>query len=421
MKSIAIDAAAASRAPEKSLPWRPGRLYAAPHRLAFAAGTALLMLASLWWALMLLGRARGWLLPQALPSSAVHPLLMAFGFMPLFFTGFLFTAGPRWLGLPPVPARSLRAGIQAQVAGWALLLLASFAADPLLARTLGAFGVAAAAAGWGRLVIRFGRLLLLSRAPDKQHASLILIAGALGAALMVLAAAALAGGRPDLVRETVLVGLWAFAGVTYAVVAHRMIPFFTAAALPWLDAWRPGWLLGCFVGVLAFEGFVVWAPVPPPLQLAVETAAALLWLGLALRWGLVQSLKIRLLAMLHLGFFWLGVALMLQAAGHALALIGGPSLGLAPLHAYTMGFLGSMLMAMATRVSAGHSGRALAVDTRVWVLFWLLQAAVVGRIMVDLAGTPAWLPAGVWAAALLPWGWRHLGWYGRPRIDGRPG
>lgn len=420
MKAIALQAAAPVR-PSHPGPWQPGRLYAAPHRLAFAAGTALLMLVSAWWALTLLGRARGWALPQALPPTTQHQLLMGFGFMPLFFTGFLFTAGPRWLGLGPVPARTLRAGVQAQVAGWALLLVAGFAVDPLLARLLGALGVAAAAAGWGRLVLRFGRLVLMSRAPDKQHAGVILIASALGAALMLMAAGALAAGRLDLVRGTVLVGLWAFSGVVYAAVAHRMIPFFTASVLPFIDAWRPGWLLGVFVGVMAFEGFAHWAPVPPLLQLAVEAGAALLWLHLALRWGVAKSLKFRLLAMLHLGFLWLGAAMALQATARALALWGGPSLGLAPLHAYTMGFLGSTLVAMATRVSAGHSGRALAVDTPVWLLFWLLQAAVVGRIMADLAGSPVWLPALAWAAALLPWGWRHLAWYGRPRIDGQPG
>lgn len=420
MKSIAITAAAPVR-PLDTPRWRPGQLYAAPHRLAFAAGTVLLMAVSAWWAFTLLGRARGWALPQALPATTLHQLLMGFGFMPLFFTGFLFTAGPRWLGLAPVPARSLRAGVQAQVAGWLVLLLAGFAADPLLARLLGGLGVAAAAAGWGRLVLRFGRMVALSPAADKQHASVVLVASALGAALMALAAGALAAGRLDWVRETVLVGLWAFAGVVYAAVAHRMIPFFTGAVLPFVQAWRPGWLLGVFTGVLAFEGFTVWAPVPAPLQAAVEAAAALLWLGLALRWGLVKSLQFRLLAMLHLGFGWLGVAMALQAADHILALAGGPSLGLAPLHAYTMGFLGSTLVAMATRVSAGHSGRALAVDTPVWLLFWLLQAAVLGRIMADLAGLPVWLPALAWAAALLPWGWRHLGWYGRPRLDGQPG
>jgi uncharacterized protein involved in response to NO len=403
-------------------PWRPARLWSAPHRLAFAAGTALLMLVAAWWAVTLLARQSGVAWPAGLPSTTLHALLMGFGFIPLFFTGFLFTAGPRWLGVDGPDARALRGPVLAQTAGALLLGLAGLAHDPALARLLAALGLAAMSAGWGRCVLRFGRLLLLSTAPDKLHASVVAVAGALGAALMALAAAQVAAGDLAGVHQTVRVGLWAFVGVVYAAVAHRMVPFFSASALPELDAWRPEWLLAGFVLVLGFEGFVVWAPVPLALQAAVEAAAGLGWTALALRWGLVHSLKNRLLAMLHVGFLWLGVAMWLAAVSHGLEAAGRPGLGLAPLHAYTMGFLGSTLVAMVTRVSAGHSGRALAVDSRAWLLFWVLQVAVIGRIISDVLGTPLLLAAGAaWAAALLPWGLRHLQWYGRPRIDGRPG
>jgi uncharacterized protein involved in response to NO len=291
----------------------------------------------------------------------------------------------------------------------------------LLGQGLGAAGVALAGSGWGLLVGRFALLVWRSRVPDRLHAGLAACAGGAGVLLTLAAAAALAGGDFAAVHALLRASLWVCIGVTFTVVAHRMLPFFSASALPALDAWRPNWLLWIFVGVLVFEGVAGAAPVAPALQAGVEAGAALLWLGLALRWGLLQSLKLRLLAMLHLGFFWLGITMALMAASHSLASLGGPSLGLAPLHAYSMGFLGSTLVAMATRVSAGHSGRALAVDNRAWALFWLLQAAVIARIMSELFGTPAlWLPAVLWAAAVLPWGWRHLGWYGRPRADGRP-
>ncbi|MCP5270831.1 MAG: NnrS family protein [Burkholderiaceae bacterium] len=408
--------------PQSALAWRPGRLLSAPHRLAFAAGTAVMLLVALWWAGALLARAAGGAGPAGLPASTLHALLMGFGFMPLFFTGFLFTAGPRWLGMPPPAMRHLRGPVQAQAAGALVLGLAGFAHDPALARLLAALGLAALAAGWGRAVLHFARLLLRSTATDKLHASVVTVAGALGAVLMVVAAGSVAAGDLAAVHETVRVALWAFAGVVYAAVAHRMIPFFSAAAVPALDAWRPPWLLASFVMVLGFEGFVHWAPVPLALQAAIEAAAGLGWTLLALRWGLLHSLRNRLLAMLHLGFVWLGVAMGLAAVSHGLQAAGQPGLGLAPLHAYTMGFLGSTLVAMVTRVSAGHSGRSLAVDTGAWVLFWVLQAAVIGRIMSDIAQLP-WLTwaAVTWAAALLPWGLRHLAWYGRPRVDGRPG
>ena len=116
----------------------------------------------------------------------------------------------------------------------------------------------------------------------------------------------------------------------------------------------------------------------------------------------------------------------LQAASHALMLLtdGGRSLGLAPTHALTMGFMGATLMAMASRVSAGHSGRALVADDFVWRLFWLQQLAVMLRIVaaiwLDFAVSLTAIASLVWATSTVLWGVRYGLWYGRPRLDGRP-
>ncbi|MEO7008390.1 MAG: NnrS family protein, partial [Caldimonas sp.] len=101
--------------PAVSSRWRFGWLFAAPHRIAFAAAATMLSGSGLWWALVVIARSRGADLHWALPESTAHGLLMTFGFMPLFFVGFLFTAGPRWLGVPPVAARDLVAPLSAQL------------------------------------------------------------------------------------------------------------------------------------------------------------------------------------------------------------------------------------------------------------------------------------------------------------------
>jgi uncharacterized protein involved in response to NO len=153
----------------------------------------------------------------------------------------------------------------------------------------------------------------------------------------------------------------------------------------------------------------------------------LLILWLAFRWGLVQSLKIRLLAMLHGGFVWLGLALMLQAVSHTMMALsqGQSSLGLAPLHALTVGYLGATMMAMATRVSSGHGGRPLAADDLVWGLYWVLQTAALLRVVAALwpaAGSwPALAAISAWTLATCAWSLRYGSWFGRPRLDGRPG
>ena len=54
----------------------------------------------------------------------------------------------------------------------------------------------------------------------------------------------------------------------------------------------------------------------------------------------------------------IGVALLLSGASQLLGLRQGvPLLGRGALHSLTMGCLGSVLLAMVTRVSSGHSGR----------------------------------------------------------------
>jgi uncharacterized protein involved in response to NO len=96
------------------------------------------------------------------------------------------------------------------------------------------------------------------------------------------------------------------------------------------------------------------------------------------------------------------------------------------MHATTMGFLGSLLMAMVTRVSCGHGGRVLVADHVVWTLFWLLQIATLARVAAAVVGPQhqSWLTlaaASVWVLSLCPWAFRLLRWYGRPRPDGRAG
>jgi uncharacterized protein involved in response to NO len=67
---------------------------------------------------------------------------------------------------------------------------------------------------------------------------------------------------------------------------------------------------GCVAGVgrhCRQRGGPAWAVVHGTLQVLV--GGVLVWLAWV--WGLVQSLKNKLLAMLHIGFLWLGVAFLL--------------------------------------------------------------------------------------------------------------
>jgi uncharacterized protein involved in response to NO len=399
---------------------RPGRLVlAVPHRFFFLVGVVQLAQISLWWIWAL--AARAWpTVPApgaAVPETSLHALLMLCGFAPFFMFGFLFTAGPRWLGVTPPPPSAWRLpGILAAVAALALVPLEVAGPAPGAAAVRIAAG--AYVVGWLWLAHVFARLIRASAAADRLHASLVL-AGLCAGAGAVAAFATFGPAAHPWVKGA---GLWAFLLPVFVTVCHRMIPFFTAGVAPFVTAFRPPWLLALLIGAplahgaLDGGGLAAWT-------WAVDLPAAAMLLWLTTRWGLAQSMRNRLLAMLHLGFVWYGLAFMLAGVHSLLVGAGGTGIALAPLHAFTIGFASSLLMAMVTRVTRGHSGGTLAADSLTWGLFLLLQVAAVARIAADLLPGSGWLVlAGVlWAAAFVPWCASLAPVYWRPRVDGRPG
>ena len=415
-------------------PWRLARLLDAPHRLAFFTGSVALSTSALWWLATLGAHFAGWEARWAVAPAHAHALLMSFSFMPMFFAGFLFTAGPRWLALAAVPARRLLPTAAAWLAGWAAFLVGVHA-DAAIA----ALGLAVVAAGWTLFAWRLVQLLRRSAVADRTHLRIIASACTIGAAALWTGAAGLGTGHAAWLGAARSAGLWWFLAPVFATAMHRMVPFFGVAA-PRLDEKHPLWLLGTLLAVLLLQVPLGWA-MPAERHVAsgmqasdaaaaalvlVDAAAAALVLGLALRWRATQNLRIRLLAMLATGFAWLGLSLALQAASGAQAWMAGSAepAPLAGLHALGMGFFGSIQFAFVTRVSAGQYGRAHAIDGYAWTLFLVVQAAVVLRIAAAWRpGLPVLLlaAAALWTAAVLGWSARHVLWYGRPRSDGRPG
>jgi len=412
--------------------WRFTHLLEAPHRLAFFLAVCVLVFASGWWVLVQgsrMGLVGG--LQYSVSPSLLHAAVMTFGFMPLFFAGFLFTAGPKWLGMGPVPASLLVWPLLLQAVGWMLWIAGGHTS---LALAIG--GVSLALAGMVWTQFKFWGLLRRSVVPDRLHATAIGVGGAVGVISVVGFLLALAWDAQGLARVWVLTGLWGCVVTTYVAVAHRMIPFFTSSAVPMTRVWRPVWVMMVLLVAVVLEIAFVWLDwlgitagptvhgamlVRGLIELAV--GGVVVWLGFV--WGFVQSLKVRLLAMLHIGFIWLGLSFLVAGLSQVLGFRNGvPQWSLGALHALTMGFLGSVMVAMVTRVSSGHSGRPLVADNRVWVLFGVLQMAVLMRIAGAEPGGPMWLlalAALAWFTVVTGWGVRLMAWYGRPRADGQAG
>jgi uncharacterized protein involved in response to NO len=410
-------------------------LLLAPHRLGFFAGTLMLLLSAFAWTGLLLAWLAGVTIATAMPPTLLHGMLLAGGFMPLFMAGFMFTAGPRWLDVAPPAAAALRWPVRLHCAGVALIIVGT-----QVGHAVAAFGALLLAIAWTAVGVGFAGLIRASAASDKLHAKCVMVFWTIGIGAAMLFAAGLAIRHMGAVAAAVWLMVFGFVAPVFATVAHRVLPFFTSSAVTRYVPWKPNWALGLLLAaILAFgalqvaarldvlaagrvAGLTAWIVGPAALALAV----------LAVRWGLMQSLRgrsLRLLAMLHLGFVWSALALLLAAADAVLSLSGASEptlrLGYAPLHALTMGFLGSLLFAMATRVICGHGGIALVADDFVWALFWMLQAATVLRLgaavwpaqaaVLSAASALAW--TGVWVA----WATRHLPVLLRPRRDGRPG
>jgi len=149
-------------------------------------------------------------------------------------------------------------------------------------------------------------------------------------------------------------------------------------------------------------------------------AAWLLWL-----WWPRASRMPALLRVLFIGFAWLPIAFALysvQSVGYLTT--GDFVLGRAPAHALFIGFFGSLLVAMVTRVTQGHSGRPLVLGTTAGFAFVVVQAVAVMRVFAEmLPDSFAWHAiAGMgWIVAFLPWVLRSGRIYLSARADGRPG
>lgn len=397
-------------------------LAAAPHRPMFLLGALQLVLVMLFWLAELAGRA-GFLLAEPLPltlyATWAHAGLMVYGLFTLFIYGFLFTAFPRWIGGGAIaPRRYLTVALLAAL-GLALIYAGLFTARAVLA-----LGLAVFLGGW---LLALATLAGVYRRASKRgaHETLLLSAlalGALGLGVFLYGVVTREMYAFVLARE---IGLWGFLVPLLLTVSHRVIPFFTQSALPLASVPRPAWSLGWLVGGSFLHGLFELLRMPAA-RLPVALALAGLAFYHTVAWGLRRSFAKRLLAMLHLAFAWFGIAMALYAVQAGLAVAGVSALGRAPLHALGIGFMTGTLIAMATRVTLGHSGQALAVKAPTWFLFLGLNAVALMRVAAEVAPGDAYqtlnlLAAAGWLAGLIPWAARYAPVYLRARADGQPG
>jgi uncharacterized protein involved in response to NO len=399
----------------------PLRLGAAPHRLMFFAGVINVLLAMTWWAVWTVGVR--WPGAHTLPYPSVfpgwlHAFVMQYQMLPSFIFGFLLTTFPKWTKQPELARyRYVPVGL-AMIAGQLTTL-----AGALGSHTAIIVGVALTITGWAAALASLAPMLWREEGKT-WHARSCVAALALGLGGLLVFFAYLIGLVPmTWVPVTIKVGTFGALLLIYFTVAHRMFPFFATNVVAGYVPWRPLPLLAAFwcaaLVRLAVDlaGLASWLWIPDLALLAIAGYAWWRW------WP--RGAKPGLLAVLFLGLAWLPIAMALYLTDSlAFALRDVHVLGRAPAHALFVGFFGSVLVAMVTRVSQGHSGRPLEMPRTAWFAFVAIQLVAVARVLAEVMPDPyAWFAAAAigWVVAFTPWVVRLAGIYLAPRVDRKPG
>jgi uncharacterized protein involved in response to NO len=356
----------------------------------FLAGALLGGLLTLAWPAVLLGRLQ---LPTTLSPVEWHAHELLFGAIPAIAAGFLLTAIPNWTGRLPVTGTPLLALLLIWVAGRAGIVFSQVigptpaaAVDVLflLALVMVVTREVIAGGNWRNLGVA-GVLSLLLLANVGFHAQVIAGSDASLAARGAVAAFVLLimlfGGRlaPSFTRN------WLVKRGT----ARLPAPFdrFDMVAI-----------------AMAAIALLAWLAAPAHAATALLAGVAgLLQLIRLARWQGHRTLAEPLVAILHIGYFFVPLGFLLVAVAALRPEILPPSTAM---HAWTAGAIGTMTLAVMTRASLGHTGRALHADAVTQALYAAVIAGTVARLILPFADG-AYVP--VLHTASLLWGIGFLG------------
>jgi len=351
---------------------------------------------------------------QLLPAPAWlapvwwHAHEMLFGTVAAAIAGFLTTAAPVWSGARPLTGRPLLL----LAALWGAGRLAMLAAGPLPVALVAAIDLAFLPA----LAVVLLRTLW-GRAQRRNHGIVALVAAlALANAAVQADALGLASGWAPRALRFAVDGVV----VLIVVIGGRITPAFTAnalrrAALPFEVTARAGLDRLAVVGVALFAVVDLAAP-DAAIVRGVAGAAGFAVAARMLGWQTWRTRFDPLVWSLHAGLVWVAVGLLLVAAD---------ARGTAGLHALTAGAMGSMILAVMTRVGLGHTARPLRLPAGVVGAYLLVHAGALARVAAALA--PAHQPpllvfsGACWSAAFGLFAVVYAPILARPRLDGSPG
>jgi uncharacterized protein involved in response to NO len=329
-------------------------------------------------------------LPTAYPSLYWHIHEMIYGYGAAAVAGFTLTAIPNWTGGLPLQGGKLIALSGLWLAG---RLAMAFSA------LIGAIPAAAIDLAFLATLIVFV-VRELSHGGQSHNRKVAVALAVLWLGDLVFHIEAIAQGYAN---YGVRIGLAALL-LLITLIGGRIIPSFTRN---WLARMNPGalpapadrWDVAAIIlTAIALAG---WIAAPSAMLVGWALfAAGLAQAARLARWRGWRAWRDRLVLVLHVAYLFVPIGFLLTALS---------AFGLAPesagVHAWAIGAIGGMTIAVMSRAALGHTGRALIASPAVQAVYALLFGAAIARICAALApehGVAALhVAAFAWIAAFL--------------------
>lgn len=325
-----------------------------------------------------------------------HAHEMTFGYLGAVLAGFILTAIPNWTGRLPLSGLPLAGLVGLWLAG---RLGSAFVAEPSLAMVLDlAFPAVLAFAVW--------REVLAGR--NWKNAPIAALIALFGVAAGVDHLSAMDDAPDQLGIRLAL----AVAAVLITLIGGRIVPSFTRN---WLVKQGTARLPTSFgrldrAAIAATAGAALaWVIVPEAMATGALLLAAGLLVGLRLaRWRGLATRFEPIVLILHVGYAWFAVALVLLGLATLVPDLVPASVAV---HALTAGAVGTMTLAVMTRASLGHTGRPIVADPAIVTIYALVTLGALLRVAAPFADQ--WYMAtlsaggGLWSAAFLVFAIRY--------------
>lgn len=208
------------------------------------------------------------------------------------------------------------------------------------------------------------------------------------------------------------------------VIAGRIIPNFTRGAIADVNIRPRSWIdTLSLVILLALLGADVFMPKQTSITGSIALAAGMIHALRMRGWGTSRVLGQPILWVLHLGYAWLALGLVLRGV----ALLRPELLShQAALHALSMGSIGTLTLGMMARVSLGHTGRRLVFARPITFAVVALTLGVIVRIIggaIQGATYLVWLAVAgaLWTIAFALFTTHYAPILLQPRLDSKPG